>query len=234
MSATSETPIPGLTVTIDERAVRIASEHELTALGSAVVGGGYGRCRTILNMHVDDAYDGDRPGEDIADCAASLGVDAPFIGMMTAAYTEYARVAVERAGGLAVAAVVSVGLSNTSCAGVTPPAGQEARPRPGTINIVLLADAALSPPALVNAVITATEAKTMTLAEWGVKTPAGDPASGTSTDTVVVACTGRGDTLDYAGPATLVGWLAARAVRAAITRICHEKLSRDGGRRIGW
>lgn len=234
MSAISETPIPGLTITIDEMAVRISSDHELTALGSAVVGGGYGRYRTILNMHVDDDYDGERPGDDIADCAANLGVDGPFIGLMTAAYTEYARVAVESAGDLTVAAVVSVGLSNTTCAGVTPPAGPQAHPRPGTINIVLLADAALSPSALVNAVITATEAKTMTLAEWDVKTADGEAASGTSTDTVVVACTGRGEKLDYAGPATLVGWLAARAVRAAITRICHEKLARDGGRRVGW
>ena len=54
-------------------------------------------------------------------------------------------------------------------------------------------DGALTPAAMVNAVITATEAKTMTLAEWDVRTPEGEPASGTSTDTVVVACTGRGE-----------------------------------------
>ena len=66
-----------------------------------------------------------------------------------------------------------------------------------------------------------------------MKTPEGDPASGTSTDSVVVACTGRGEELGYAGPATPVGWLAARAVRAAMTRICEEKVARDGGR-DGW
>ena len=87
---------------------------------------------------------------------------------------------------------------------------------------------------MVNAVITATEAKTMTLTEWDVRTPQGDPASGTSTDAVVVACTGRGTGLSYAGPATTVGWLVARTVRAAITRLCHEKVARDGGRRVGW
>jgi iron complex transport system ATP-binding protein len=87
---------------------------------------------------------------------------------------------------------------------------------------------------MVNAVITATEAKTMTLAEWDVRTPQGDPASGTSTDSVVVACTQIGAELDYAGPATPVGWLVARSVRAAITRLCREKVERDGGRRVGW
>jgi adenosylcobinamide hydrolase len=215
--------------------VRVTSAHELTALSSALTGGGLGRVREIVNMHVDDKYDGDDPPRDVALFAGELGVQAPFAGLMTAAYTEYARLAVESAGGLTVAAVVSVGLSNTSSAGVTPPAPAPASPpAPGTINSIIVVDGALTPAAMVNLVITATEAKTMMLAEWNVRTPQGDPASGTSTDTVVVACTGRGDALEYAGAATTVGWLAARAVRSAIARICREKIERDGGRRVGW
>ncbi len=233
-----ERPLPGLAVSIGRRAVRVSSEHPLSVLASAVVGGGFGSARTIINVHVDDKYDGERPEEDLAAVAAELGVAEPFVGLMTAAYTEFARCAVESLGDLSVAAVVSVGLSNTSSAGVTPPIGAGpadggAAPGPGTINVILLVDGALTPAAMVNAVITATEAKTMTLTEWDVKTPEGDPASGTSTDSVVVACTGRGEELGYAGPATPVGWLAARAVRAAMTRICEEKVARDGGR-DGW
>jgi len=232
-----EQPFPGVIVTIGARAVRVTSETPLTVLSSAVVGGGYGSTREILNVHVDDKYDGERPDEDLAAVADELGVDGPFVGLMTAAYTQFARCATETLGALTVAAVVSVGLSNTSSAGVTPPIGAEAAdapaPGPGTINVILLVDGALTPAAMVNAVITATEAKTMTLAAWDVKTPEGDEASGTSTDTVVVACTGRGEALSYAGPATQVGWIAARAVRAAMTRICEEKVARDGGR-DGW
>jgi iron complex transport system ATP-binding protein len=233
-----ERPLPGVTVTIGRRAVRVAGREPLRVLSSAVVGGGFGSSREILNVHVDDKYDGERPEEDLAATAAELGVAEPFVGLMTAAYSEYARCAVESLGDLTVAAVVSVGLSNTSSAGVTPPIGAgpadgAAAPGPGTINVILLVDGALTPAAMVNAVITATEAKTMTLGEWDVKTPEGEAASGTSTDTVVVACTGRGAELRYAGPATPVGWLAARAVRAAMTRICEEKVARDGGR-DGW
>ena len=243
MSDQQAIPIAGVTVTIDRRAVRVSSERPLVTLSSAVVGGGLGSVREIVNLHVDDRYDGQRPEDDLAAAADALGVGAPFIGLMTAAYTEFARVAVESAGGLTVAAVVSVGLSNTSCAGVTPSIGPEraeggaaggsAAPAPGTINVILLVDGALTPAAMVNAVITVTEAKTMVLAEWRVRTPEGGPASGTSTDTVVVACTGRGEALSYAGPATPAGWLAARAVRRAMTRICTDKIERDGGR-IGW
>ena len=171
--------------------------------------------REILNVHVDDRYDGERPDEDLAAVAAELGVREPFVGLMTAAYTQFARCAVERLGDLAVAAVVSVGLSNTTSAGVTPPIGAgpadgAAAPGPGTINIVLLVDGALTPAAMVNAVITATEAKTMTLAAWDVKTPDGDAASGTSTDTVVVACTGRGERARLRRPGH-AGRLAGRA-----------------------
>lgn len=238
MNDVTERPLPGVTVTIGPRAVRISSEAPLQMLSSAVVGGGSAELREILNLHVDDRYDGERPEEDLTAAAAELGIRDPFVGVMTAAYTEYARCAARSLGGVSVAAVVSIGLSNTSSAGVTPPIGGgpvdgATAPGPGTINVILLVDAALSPAAMVNAVITATEAKTMTLAEWAVKTSDGDPASGTSTDTVVVACTGRGEELRYAGPATGVGWLAARAVRAAMTQICEEKVERDGGR-VGW
>jgi len=243
-------PLPGISVSIGRRAVRVSSAGALSVLSSAVAGGGFGEARDILNLHVDDRYDGERPEDDLAAVAAELGVESPFVGLMTAAPTEFARCAVETLGDLSVAAVVSVGLSNTSAAGVTPPigaatdgttqalvrplaAGGGQGPPPGTINIILLVDGALTQAAMVNAVITATEAKTATLTAWDVRTPDGDAASGTSTDTVVVACTGRGEELSYAGPATPVGWLAARAVRAAVHRICEEKIARDGGR-DGW
>ena len=174
---------------------------------------------------------------------------------MTAADTQYAQVAASSRDGLTVAAVVSVGLSNTTSAGVSEPVAGAAGASvlvegvpdpsdpgavgpgavgPGTINTILLVDRRLTPAALVNAVITVTEAKTMVLGEWQVRTAEGQPASGTSTDAVAVAATGRGRALSYAGPATTVGWLAARATRQAIERFCAAKLARDGGRRIGW
>jgi adenosylcobinamide hydrolase len=232
-----EQALPGVTVTIGRLAVRVSSERPLCVLGSAVVGGGFGSAREIINVHVDDKYGGERPEEDLAAAAAGLGIAQPFVALMTAASTEFARCAVESLGDLSVAAVVSMGLSNTSSAGVTPPidgpADGAAAPGLGTINVILLVDGALTPAAMVNAVITATEAKTMTLVAWDVMAPDGAAASGTSTDSVVVACTGRGQQLSYAGPATPVGWLAARVVRAAMTRICEEKVARDGGR-TGW
>ena len=62
---------------------------------------------------------------------------------------------------------------------------------------------------MVHAVITATEVKTQVLMARGVRTPEGYAATGTSTDAIAVASTGRGIPLLYAGPVTLVGWLIA-------------------------
>jgi adenosylcobinamide hydrolase len=82
----------------------------------------------------------------------------------------------------------------------------------------LLIDAHLTPAAMVNAVITATEAKTNILLEQSVSTPEGHPATGTSTDAIVIACTGRGKPLPYAGPATLIGSLIGRTVRQTLSQ----------------
>jgi adenosylcobinamide hydrolase len=221
--------IPGIAVTIDAAAVQVTSRTPLTVLSSAVVGGGLCHARDILNMHVADDYDGTDPGADLRAFAALRDAREPFVGLMTATWTQYARIATQARDGLTVAAVVSIGLANPECAGITPPMASRA----GTINTVLLIDAALTPAAMVNAVITATEAKAMTLMDWEVCTSDGEPASGTTTDAVVIACTGRGDMLEYAGPATPLGWLLARAVRQAMTLIGREKIERDGGR-IGW
>jgi adenosylcobinamide hydrolase len=228
MQDLSPAAIDGVTVTIDARAVRVTSERPLHTLSSAVVGGGFETVRDVLNVHVDNDYDGD-PGVDLSAFAAAAGVDGPFIGLLTAAETQYAELQTVEAQGLRAAAVVSMGLSNVAAAGVTPPAP----PPPGTINAVVLVDGALSRAAMVNAVITVTEAKALTLAAWDVRTPEGELVAGTSTDTVVVACTGEGPELEYAGSATLVGWLMARAVRGAMDRICRGKCDRDGGR-FGW
>ena len=221
--------IPGIDVTIDAGAVQVKSDRPLRVLSSAVVGGGLCNARHIVNMHVADDYDGARPDDDLRAFAASRGIHGPFVGLMTATWTEFARAAVRSSNELTVVAVVSIGLANPECAGITPPMTARA----GTINTILLIDGDLTPAALVNAVITATEAKTLMLGEWAVRTHDGLPASGTTTDSVVVACTGRGRRLEYAGPATTAGWLIARAVREAMELICRQKIERDGGR-IGW
>ena len=139
------TSIPGVTVTIAETAVRVASEQPLTILSSAMVGGGITEARDIVDVHVDDVAPDARPEDDLRAFASGLGITAPFVGLMTAAKTQNARLAEASCDGLTVASVVSVGLEQPElrrrhCAGARDP---------GTVNALVLIDAALTPAALV-------------------------------------------------------------------------------------
>ena len=212
---TEHIQFPGITIEQDPRALFVRSEQPLHTISSGLCGGGIQRLKSIVNMHVIKGYDNPDPIADLENFVRRSGVDGPYIGMMTAAYIYEAELSVQTAGDLRVCAITTAGLSNAICAGVSPPVVL----RPGTINTILLVDAALSESAMVNAVITATEAKTGLLHALDQRTAEGDPATGTSTDAIVVACTGRGETLPYSCAVTPVGYLIARAVRESLEAV---------------
>jgi iron complex transport system ATP-binding protein len=110
-------------------------------------------------------------------------------------------------------AVVTVGLSNPVAAGLSPCA---AVPVSSAINAIVIVDADAAPAALVNAALTVTEVKTAALIAHGVLCDDGAPASGTATDAVAVAATGRGRPCRYGGPVSEMGWVVARAARSAL------------------
>jgi iron complex transport system ATP-binding protein len=204
---------PNLTSTQSHDAIILHSAQPLHILSSAVVGGGLTRARWILNCHVHKGYCHPEPAVDLLAMARGFGVTEPFVGMMTAAMLHRAQTVTRRASGVTVAAVITAGLSNPAAPGLSPPV----LPTAGTINLVLLIDGCLTPAAMVNAVMMATEVKAQIVLERGTQTPEGHAATGTSTDAMVVACTQRGGVFPYAGPVTLVGWLIGCCVRTALT-----------------
>ncbi len=214
MRAPSQELLPGITLHHLPDLLLLRSEAPLHTLSSAVVGGGFARVHYILNRHVHKHYTHPDPAADLRAFASEAGIGEPFVGMMTAAFLDQAHLVRLQHGDVTLVGIGTVGLSNPTAAGLTLPAPTG----PGTINLILLVDAHLTPAAMVNAVITATEAKCAALVAGGVRSPAGHPASGTSTDAVVIACTGRGPAMPYAGPVTGVGWLIGRAVREIVQR----------------
>lgn len=90
--------------------------------------------------------------------------------------------------------------------------------KPETINIVVQLPVRLTNAALVNMVMTVTEAKTQALSEAGV------PGTGTASDAVAITCltAGAGDT--FGGPRSLWG---ARAALAVYDAVLAGSLSRD-------
>lgn len=210
-----ETLLPGVTLMRTSDALIIHSTSPLRVLSSAVMGGGLKKVHYIINRHVHKHYDHPHPDEDMKRFAGEMGITQSCVGLMTAVRLHRARVLTMQMDDVTVVVLGTVGLGNPVATGITPPVKQ----RPGTINLIALTNAHLSPAAMVNAVITITEAKTAVLHQFGIRTPTGEPATGTSTDAVVVACMETtGNTFAYAGPITTPGWLMARAVRTLLQR----------------
>ncbi len=206
--------IAGVSVEVGNEAVVVRSSAPLRVLSSAVHLGGFARARAIVNLHVGKNDPCADPAGMIGAFARRAGVPAPWVGLLTGAHTERAVQAQESAAGFHALAVVTVGLSNPVAAGTSPVATWAA----STINTIVVVAADPEPAALVNAVITATEVKGLALREAALQADAGRPASGTSTDAVVIAATGRGPAARFGGPASEMGWVVARAVRVALDR----------------
>lgn len=206
--------IAGVSVEVGSEAVVVASREPLRVLSSAVHHGGFAEARAIVNLHVAKNDPCTDPAGMIGAFARRAGVPPPWVGLLTGAHTERAVQAEEAAGGFHALAVVTVGLSNPVAAGSSPVATWAA----STINTIVVVDANPEPAALVNVVITATEVKGLALREAGLLAAAGRAASGTSTDAVVIAATGRGAAARFGGPASEMGWVVARTVRVALDR----------------
>lgn len=216
--------IDGVEVTVDREAVVVTARGPLAVVSSAVVGGGLAEARAVLNVHVPKDIALHDVETRLAAVAARRALPAPWVGLLTSARTEKAEVAEAADHGITALAVVTVGLSNRIAAGVD----LAARWRPSTINTIVVVDAAPEPAALVNAVITVTEVKTLLLAAAGVRCADGVLASGTSTDAVVVAATGHGPACRFGGPVSELGSVVARAVRDALGRGIDRWLEDNG------
>lgn len=205
-------PFPSMEVAADSEALHLRSLEPRAVVSSAIVGAEQGIVQDFFVLRVPRDYAGKDPVGDLRHAAAAFGLLDPFVGFMTAAPVGTPRIAVAKRDGIRVLVMATVGLGNLCAAGLSPPA-----PRPaGTINLLILVNAPLTRGAMVNAVITATEAKTLALSSRGLRTAEGWPASGTSTDAIAVACESQGPPLPYAGPVTAVGWLIGRCVHRVL------------------
>jgi adenosylcobinamide hydrolase len=204
--------IDGIEVAVDREAVVVTAREPLTVVSSAFVRGGFAAARTIVNLHVPKDLREDQADDLLPRFAAERGIAGPWVGLLTSAWTEKAEVAEAREGGLSALAAVTVGLSNRVAAGESSTAVWA----PSTINAIVVVDGAPEPAALVNVVMTVTEVKTALLAAAEIRCDDGHVASGTSTDAVVIAATGRGTRHRFGGPISELGWLVARAARTAL------------------
>lgn len=184
----------------------------LRAVSSAPEGFGILDVNQVLILQVPKDYNSERPEEELKDLIKELKLGTNTIGLMTAAEIRKVLTVNQQAlEDLHVITIVTAGTSNALLAGEPPiNSKREKWSSPGTINIIALIDKALTDGALINAVITITEAKGVALRKLGFD------AGGTTTDSIVIACPTEGEKLKYAGTGTKVGILLSQAVRDAV------------------
>lgn len=185
-----------------------------TAVSSAPLNGGLNIIRAVVNRSVSKNWTCDDPEADTTRYVARLGLEPDMtVGLITAVSMADLQYRVAARGEWRVHTLVTAGTGNAAAAGGRFPLDETAA---GTVNLIVLVEGFLSPAALVNAALTATEAKTAAFRAAGVQTRFGEPATGTTTDTVTVVNLAEHPTSLYAGLATAPGFLIAETVYNAL------------------
>ena len=228
---------PGATIQRGDRYYLVRLELPAQFLSSAPLGEGLVTADWVLSGQVSPSgLSTGTPFSYLRELAAQMGIpDRPegieVIGLLTAVDHRDLQVTSLAESGVTVTALATVGVDHGSSprdkdvGGHAEPAIAKAEPlvrpgaiNPGTINLVMLVDARLSSGALVRVSTLATEAKTLAMVEAGLRTRQGHIATGTATDATVVGHSGRGSQFEYAGSATLLGWLVGQTVYQSVTR----------------
>lgn len=176
-------------------------------VSSAPWHGGFVRARAIANVHVPKSYDEAVPTF-FRRFERRTG-ERSLVGLLTAVDLRAVAVRRSRYG----VAIVTAGVSNAA--------------QVGTINVILVVAGRATSSGLVEAVKVVTEAKTAALRRLDVRAGP-DPATGTTTDAVVIACEGRGPRWEYCGGATARG----RAFGAMVSSAVVESLGWGDGLRL--
>lgn len=210
---------PGLVLKHGERHLLLQMPSMVEAMGSAVHGGGVTRLRRMTNIYVDRTYDCSDPVRDVIEWLREwrYPIDTTA-GLLTAVQLRHASVMEEKNAEAAVFCCVTSGTSNAARAGserTTYPAYS-----PGTVNIMLLIDAKLTQAAMVNALMTAVEAKAAALADLNVRDAEnGLLATGTTSDAIILGVSQSSAypvEHQYAGTATHLGAMIGRSVYGAV------------------
>lgn len=205
-------------LTVKENVLAVICDTPLKTVSSAFYQGGHNQLKAVLNVGVPDGYN-DRslhldPLELIASSAAKLGLTQDYLAMVTAAKIQNYSLVTKKTDGFSVSVAATAGCKHGGSA------GEEMNVQEiggGTINVIVFIDADPSDSCMVASVITATEAKSAVLRDFDIRSfYTGDSATGSITDSVSVVTTGKGKTINYAGPASKLGKAVGYCTRKAV------------------
>jgi len=206
----------------------VCSSEPLHVLSSAVLNGGLKEAHCIINVQVPEVSGQNKNDEHwnaeefLKTQVQVLKLPNDTVALMTAAKMKNVTTATRKTGKTTLTLFVTGGKTVAVTAGE--PAASKTAEKHGTINIILLVDGNMTDGCMVEAHKTITEAKTVALRELDLRSQfSGDLATGTLTDTVAVACTKKGERINFAGTFTLIGELIAQCVRECVKEAIHKQ-----------
>ncbi|WP_335869898.1 adenosylcobinamide amidohydrolase [Bacillus sp. 2205SS5-2] len=215
----------------DDACLHIQSSLPLRTISNGVVGDGIQWHKHFCNFHVNKNYNCSDPVRDIEEWLVVKGIPPEqTVGMMTAVHLADVVVRKKVVEDLEFMVVVTAGVGNA--VDITNAKWCPAPFTVGTINTMVFINGHLSDSALVNGLMSATEAKVKALNDLNVKDPqTGTIASGTSTDAMVLAVTQQGERTPYAGSGTLlgigIGHIVYEAVKEALLKYWNRVETND-------
>ena len=201
---------------INNEYLLLKSPVSLTTVSSATWGGGMQKGTHFVNWRVPLSYRCEDPHQLMKEQIEKWGYPLEgTLGFQTAAKLAHGAIAEEEGDQYRLFCCVTAGTGNSARAGKKRETFSAYECN--TINIFLLIDGHLTPSAMVNAIITATEAKVAALQDLGIKDEEGELATGTTTDAIVI---GVSQNPAYPRPHLFAG--AATTIGNGIGRLVYE------------
>lgn len=192
--------------------VVLRSPFALRTMSSGVTGAGEGWHKIFVNRHVDRNYNCNDHRAEMADFLREKGFEpSETIGMMTAVAVQDVVFRLYEEEDYSVLIVVTAGVGNA--VDVSQSHLSDYPVRQGTINSWIFVNGRLTEAAFIQAIMAATEAKVKALHDLKIKDPqTGTIATGTSTDSILIAAAQRGRYFEFAGSITPLGKVIGKGI----------------------
>lgn len=225
MKKYSQNLTPGVLIELTPQHIHLAFDRPTQIVSSAVLNGGAVVANHILNLKISSQLKKglnvqQPPHVTLAQYSRNCGWAGTTVGLMTAASMDSFRMVQATEQGVEIFVLATAGLSNARRAGDYAEYREIGIPHynAGTINLICLTTAVLTPAAMIEAVITATEAKSAALQDLGIKSPVSDAmATGTGTDAIAIAGGHGSIGVQYCGKHVIFGEILAKLVIEAVT-----------------
>ncbi len=207
-------------VVVKENGVFLQAPQPLKTISSAVYNAGIGWYKTFVNRMVNPQYEFAQVEQEVEQFLLAEQLEkTESVVMLTAIDPSNAIIKTYKQDELSILVVVTAGVGNAIDASKANLRNE--KPYAGTINTWVIINGKLTNEAFVQAMITATEAKSKALQEEQIfDTVSETIATGTGTDSLLIAATQTGQSYPYAGPLTalgqLIGYSVCEATRKAI------------------